>query len=370
MQPMSLPTVRGSRGDCPVHIGWGSLASIGSVVRAAVPSARRVMLAVDAGVQGRWSGEAKASIESTGLAARVCVLQATEEAKTMAAVERLWQDMLACGMQRGDAVLALGGGIVGDVAGFAAATFLRGVPLVMAPTTLLAMVDAAIGGKTGVNLSLPAGGLGKNMAGAFHQPAAVVCDPHTLTTLQERDFRCGLAECVKHALIADPPLLAWIAAHAEPLAARERSPLEQLVERSVRIKAEVVSRDEFERGERAHLNLGHTFGHALEALLHKDLRHGEAVALGLVAAAAASQAAGWWADADIEGLRRTLASLGLPVRVPAGSTRPQLLAAMGFDKKAEGGRQRLVLLKGPGKPGVLADPDPSVVAAGWEAVGA
>ncbi len=367
---MSLPTVRGARGDCPIHVGWGALARLGAVVRESVPGCRRVMLVVDAGVQANWAGPARASLVSAGVAVAESVMQATEEAKAMPAVERLWQAMLAAGLQRSDVVLALGGGIVGDTAGFAAATFLRGVHLVMAPTTLLAMVDASIGGKTGVNLPLPGGGLGKNMAGVFHQPAAVVSDPQALTTLDPRDFRCGLAECVKHALLADPELLVWIERNAAALMAREREPMEHLVIRSSRIKAEVVSRDEFERGERAHLNLGHTFGHALESLLHRDLRHGEAVSLGLVAAVEASRAAGWWPQADPAALSRTLEALGLPVRVPGSVHRVDLIRAMGFDKKAEGGRQRLVLLKGPGAPGVLPDPDPRVVEAAWAAVGA
>jgi 3-dehydroquinate synthase len=367
---MSTPTVRGSKGDCPIHIGWGSLETLGPQLKRAVPSVKRVMVAADHGVRDRWLPVARVSLQAAGLHAFESIVQASEEAKTMAAVERLWQDMLAAGLQRGDAVVALGGGIVGDLAGFAAATFLRGVPLVMAPTTLLAMVDASIGGKTGVNMPLPGGGLGKNLAGAFHQPAAVVADPQVLTTLEARDFRCGLAECVKHALIADPRLLEWIEANAGALIAGQRAPLETLVDRSARIKAEVVSRDEFERGERAHLNLGHTFGHALEALLHEALRHGEAVALGLVAAVAASREAGWWPQADVDGLRRTLAFLGLPVTVPGRPDRSALVRAMGFDKKAQGGRQRLVLLRGPGLPGVLPEPDPRVVEAGWSAIGA
>jgi 3-dehydroquinate synthase len=367
---MSLPTVRGSRGDCPIHVGWGGLERLGAVVRQAAPACRRALLVVDAGVRSRWAGPAGDSISAAGVALTESVMQATEEAKAMPAVERLWQVMLAAGLQRSDAVVALGGGIVGDTAGFAAATFLRGVHLVMAPTTLLSMVDASIGGKTGVNMPLPGGGLGKNLVGAFHQPAAVVSDPQVLSTLDPRDFRCGLAECVKHALLADPELLAWIERNAAALMAREREPLEHLVDRSSRIKAEVVSRDEFERGERAHLNLGHTFGHALESLLHRDLRHGEAVSLGLVAATEASRVAGWWPQADPAALARTLVALGLPVRVPKAVQRADLIRAMGFDKKAESGRQRLVLLRGPGKPGVLADAEPSVVDAGWNAIGA
>jgi 3-dehydroquinate synthase len=266
----------------------------------------------------------------------------------MVSVERVWAAMLQAGMQRGDALVALGGGVVGDLAGFAAATFLRGIPLIMAPTTLLAMVDASIGGKTAVNLRLPTGGLGKNLAGAFHAPAWVLCDVDTLATLSDRDFRCGMAECIKHALIADPSMLPWMRGACASILARESATLEELVRRSAAIKAAVVSRDEFERGERAHLNLGHTFGHALEAVLHDRLRHGEAVAIGLVAAIAASKAAGWWPEADPDDVD----------------------AAMGFDKKGSGGRRRLVLLRGLGQPGVLDDATDAVVDAGWSAVGA
>jgi 3-dehydroquinate synthase len=367
---MSDPRVHGSRGDCAISVRRGGLASLGEGVRAAVPGARTVLLAVDEGVRTRWAPAAHASLEAAGFRAHVVPLRADESEKSMEAVQRIWTSMLQAGMQRSDALVALGGGIVGDLAGFAAATYLRGVPLVMAPTTLLAMVDAAIGGKTGVNLPLPKGGLGKNLAGAFHAPAWVLCDVDTLATLSDRDFRCGLAECVKHALIADPTLLEWIGASRAAILGREPASLEELVRRSAAIKAAVVSRDEFERGERAHLNLGHTFGHALESLLHERLRHGEAVAIGLVAATAASRAAGWWPDADPAAVAADLAQLGLPTKVPVPVERTALDAAMGFDKKGAGGRRRLVLLRGLGKPGVLEDTSDAVVGAGWAAVGA
>jgi 3-dehydroquinate synthase len=329
-----------------------------------------VTLAMDASVRRPWGERAEASLRAAGLRVATVELVADESRKNMASVEAVWDAMLRGGMQRTDALVALGGGVIGDLAGFAAATFQRGITLVMAPTTLLAMVDAAIGGKTGVNLPLPSGGLGKNLAGAFHAPAWVLCDTDTLATLSDRDFRCGLAECVKHALVADPDLLQWIERHHAGLAARDAALVDALVRRCAAIKAAVVSRDEFERGERAHLNLGHTFGHALEALLHQDLRHGEAVSIGLVAAMAASRAAGWWPHADVASLQRTLAQLGLPTRVPGVVQATALTVAMGFDKKAAGGRQRLVLLRGAGQPGVLQDPGAEVVAAGWAAVGA
>jgi 3-dehydroquinate synthase len=367
---MADPCVHGSRGDCAISVRRGGLSQLGEGVRAAVPSARVVMLAVDEGVRTRWAPAAHASLEAAGLRAHVVPLHADENEKSMAAVERVWAAMLQAGMQRGDALVALGGGIVGDLAGFAAATFLRGIPLIMAPTTLLAMVDASIGGKTAVNLPLPKGGLGKNLAGAFHAPSWVLCDVETLATLSDRDFRCGMAECIKHALIADPSMLSWMRGACASILAREPATLEELVRRSAAIKAAVVSRDEFERGERAHLNLGHTFGHALEAVLHDRLRHGEAVAIGLVAATAASKAAGWWPEADPDDVAAALAQVGLPTKFPVPVDRAALHAAMGFDKKGSGGRRRLVLLRGPGQPGVLDDATDAVVDAGWSAVGA
>ena len=367
---MSDPRVHGSRGDCAISVRRGGLSVLGEGVRKAVPGARVIMLAVDEGVRTRWAPTAHASLEAAGLRVHVVPLHADENEKSMAAVERVWAAMQQAGMQRGDALVALGGGIVGDLAGFAAATFLRGIPLVMAPTTLLAMVDASIGGKTAVNLPLPKGGLGKNLAGAFHAPSWVLCDVDTLATLSDRDFRCGLAECVKHALIADPAMLPWMRGACASILAREPAALEELVHRSAAIKAAVVSRDEFERGERAHLNLGHTFGHALESVLHDRLRHGEAVAIGLVAAVAASRAAGWWPDADPAEVAAALAQVGLPTKVPTSVDRAALNVAMGFDKKGSGGRRRLVLLRGPGQPGVLHDATDAIVDAGWSAVGA
>lgn len=367
---MSDARVQGSRGDYEITVRRGGLAELGAGVRRVAPNATKVMLAMDQAVQTPWGERARASLERSGSRVATITLQADESHKSVAAVERLWAAMLQEGMQRTDVLVALGGGVIGDLAGFAAATYQRGVPLVMAPTTLLAMVDASIGGKTAVNLPLPAGGLGKNLAGAFHAPAWVLADTETLGTLSDRDFRCGLAECVKHALIADPALLDWMLSNAAAIAARDLGVLESLVSRAAAIKAAVVSRDEFEQGERAHLNLGHTFGHALEALLHQDLRHGEAVAIGLVAAVAASRAAGWWPEADAAGLARSLAQLGLPTRVPRPVDAAALRTAMGFDKKAAGGRARLVLLRGPARPGVLADPGADVVSAGWSAVGA
>jgi 3-dehydroquinate synthase len=292
----------------------------------------------------------------------------------------------------------MGGGIVGDMAAFAASTYMRGIATVMIPTTLLAMVDAAIGGKTAVNLpmssdasdasmnsaaakkssqSLPTNlsnnltnNLAKNMAGTICAPAWVVSDVRTLTTLSTREFRCGLAECVKHALLADESMLSWLETHREGLRAMDPARLVELVHRSVSVKAAIVSRDEREQGERAHLNLGHTFAHAIESLLHDQVHHGEAVSIGLVAMAAASQAAGWWPDADKFQISKRLSDLGLRVRMPAKVDREQLKNAMKLDKKGQSGAIRLVLLKGLGRPGVLDAASEHVINAGLDAIGA
>jgi len=388
---MNDPRVQGSQslhamqGEYVIAVRRNGLAQLGAGVRRVAPNAQCVMLAMDASVATPWGEQAADSLRASGLRVESISLQAIEAHKSIEEVGRIWSAMLAAKMQRTDVLVALGGGIIGDIAGFAAATFLRGIPLVMAPTTLLAMVDAAIGGKTAVNLPLPQTDdarvvpsgqddrgqrmLGKNLAGAFHAPAWVLCDVETLTSLSDRDYRCGLAESIKHGLLCDPSLLEWISGHREKILARDLDTVSTLVQRSAAIKAAIVSRDMFERGERAHLNLGHTFAHALETLLHDQLRHGEAVAIGLVAAVAASKAAGWWQDADPVAFAKRLAELGLPTQVAQSINKAKLLEIMGFDKKSEGGRQRVVLLRGLGQPDVLVDPGAEVVAAGWSAVG-
>ncbi|MGA1266096.1 MAG: 3-dehydroquinate synthase [Phycisphaerales bacterium] len=351
------------------RVGRGTLDELGSLVKHAVPRARHVMLAVDANVRSPWGAAASRSLAASGLQVHQHEIAASEPGKSMQAVQSLWKAMLAEGMQRADVLVAMGGGIVGDLAGFAAATYLRGIDWIAVPTTLLAMVDASIGGKTAVNVPLPAGGLGKNMVGAFHAPVRIVADVRTLTTLPARERSAGMAECLKHGMLADPGLVDWIRAHVGSLAALDLPSLETLVCRSAAIKSAIVARDPLEKGERAHLNLGHTFAHAMESVLHDRLNHGEAVGLGLLAAVSASRAAGWWPQADPEPLRQLLAQLGLPTRLPATVDRGALLHAMGFDKKSEGGRLRLILLRGPGQPGVLADPPEDVVAEGWQAIG-
>lgn len=350
---------------------------------------RRVLVAADRMVAATHATRLAEAIRAAGASAAIVELDANEAAKAMPAVERIWSAALSHGLDRGGLVFAVGGGLVGDLAGFAAATYMRGIDLVQVPTTLLAMVDASIGGKTGVNLALPGGGLGKNLAGAFWQPRVTIADPDTLATLPVRELRAGLAECVKHAIIDGEEALARLEADAPRLAAADPEALARLIPRSAAVKARIVSADPFERGIRATLNLGHTFGHAIETMPLFQLLHGEAVAIGLVAAASAAEAWNGFAREPLAArTRHLLEALGLPTGLPTAlstalstalPTAPVSAAAslapgeirrrMGFDKKNEGGGLRLVLARAVGDVRVEASVPESVVAAGIAAIG-
>jgi len=407
---MQAISVQSAQGQYDIHVGDALLQGVGAGIVKKIPKARVAVLVMDQSIAQTWAREVAASLEAAGLRVVTHVVVASEDNKSIAQVEKVWRCMLAERVQRSDVLCAMGGGIVGDMAAFAASTYMRGIATVMIPTTLLAMVDAAIGGKTAVNLPLASdapdvsvnsgaaknssqilptnvsnnvnnnltnnvnnnlsNNLAKNMAGTICAPAWVVSDVRTLSTLSTREFRCGLAECVKHALLADEPMLSWLEKHREGLRAMDPARLVELVHRSASVKAAIVSRDENEQGERAHLNLGHTFAHAIESLLHDQVHHGEAVSIGLVAMAAASQAAGWWPDADKFQLSKRLADLGLPIKVPTAVDRNQLKNAMKLDKKGQSGAVRLVLLKGLGRPGVLDAASEHVIHAGLDAIGA
>lgn len=268
----------------------------------------------------------------------VLTVPAGEAFKSRDSWSRLTDQLLTLGIGRDGALVAIGGGVIGDLTGFVAATYLRGIPVVQVPTTLLAMVDASVGGKVGVDTPH-----GKNLVGAFHPPAAVLIDPVALGTLPSRDLAAGLAETVKHGLIVDAGYFGWIRTHVGALLARDLDTLGALVSRSVELKASVVARDPLEVGERAILNAGHTIGHAVEHVLGYDLRHGECVAIGLVAECRiAEQLVGLDPHITRE-VAALLASLGLPVRIPAAATTPELLAAMRLDKKNRAGAIRLAL---------------------------
>jgi 3-dehydroquinate synthase len=278
------------------------------------------------------------------------ILPDGESHKTLANVGRLLDVLVANRFSRDCTVVALGGGVVGDTAGFAAACYQRGVALVQIPTTLLAQVDSSVGGKTGVNH--PGG---KNLIGAFHQPCAVIADMHALTTLPARELRAGLAEVIKYGLIGDAAFFAWLEGHMAALLAGDPAALAHVVRRSCEIKAEIVGRDEREQGDRALLNLGHTFGHAVEAATgYTQWLHGEAVGAGLLMATTMSHECGLVSAQDLTRLQRLLERTGLPTRID-GVTPSEALDHMRIDKKVKGGRIRLVLLRAIGDSFVTAD---------------
>ena len=268
------------------------------------------------------------------------ILPPGEQFKTVEQWVAIIDKLAGIGAQRDATVVALGGGVIGDLAGFAAASYMRGIRVVQAPTTLLAQVDAAIGGKTGFNL--PAG---KNLVGAFHQPAAVMIDVETLATLDERDYRAGLAEVVKYGAIRDAGFIDWLETQIDGLKQRRADVLEQTVAHAVRHKIEVVEADERESGQRALLNFGHTFGHAIEtATGYQRFRHGEAVAIGMCLAARLGVRLGELAEAQAARLVNLLSGLGLPTDLPDDLDPGRLVEHMRLDKKNRAGRIRLILL--------------------------
>jgi 3-dehydroquinate synthase len=284
------------------------------------------------------------------------ILPDGEAHQTLSSAARVLDVLVANRFARDCAVVALGGGVVGDLAGFAAATYQRGVDFVQVPTTLLAQVDSSVGGKTGVNH--PGG---KNMIGAFHQPVLVISDTQTLRTLPPRELRAGIAEVIKYGLICDATLFEWLEKHMPELLAGEATALAHIIRRSCEIKAAIVGRDEREHGERALLNLGHTFGHAAESATgYKEWLHGEAVGAGLAMAAAASVESGLLTQSDSDRVNALLQHAGLPTHI-ASVTPRTALEHMRIDKKVLGGRLRLVLLRRIGEAVVTADYPPDAL---------
>ena len=311
-------------------------------------AARDVMLVSNVTVAPLWAPRLEAAL--AGFRVARCILPDGEAHKTLATVANVFDALVESNMNRDCAILALGGGVVGDIAGFAAACYQRGVDFVQLPTTLLAQVDSSVGGKTGVDH--PGG---KNLIGAFHQPVAVLADTDTLQTLPDRELRAGLAEVIKYGLIRDPGFLGWIESNLDGLLARDAAALEYAVYRSCRCKADIVARDEREQGERALLNLGHTFGHAIEtATGYGTWLHGEAVAAGMAMASEFSRRLGWLDKADVGRVRSLLLRAGLPVDPPALDP-GRALELMRMDKKVRAGRIRLVLLQRIGQAVCTAD---------------
>ncbi|GAB3252127.1 3-dehydroquinate synthase [Kineococcus gypseus] len=313
----------------------------------------------------RATGEAvRDDLAAQGLEAVLAEVPDGEEAKTAQVAAFCWTVLGQSGFTRSDAVVGVGGGAVTDLAGFVAATWLRGVRVVQVPTTLLAMVDAAVGGKTGINTAE-----GKNLVGSFHPPAGVLCDLDALDTLPPNDLRAGMAEVVKCGFIADERILELVEADVEA-ATDPRSPvLAELMERAIAVKARVVGEDPKESDLREILNYGHTFAHAVELVERYQWRHGAAVSVGLVYVAELARVAGRLSDADAARHRAVLSSLGLPVTY-RGDRWPQLLEAMRRDKKSRGALLRFVVLDGIGRPGRLEGPDPALLQAAYAEISA
>jgi 3-dehydroquinate synthase len=326
-------TVSHRTGSYEVHVSPGIAAEAGKRIAALLPG-RRLVLVTDPTIREALTGNGLwPAIDAT-----VIEVPAGERAKTREEWSRVTDQLLALELGRDSALIALGGGSVGDLTGFVAATYLRGVPFVQIPTTLLAMVDASVGGKVGVDTAA-----GKNLVGAFHPPALVLADPALLATLPDRVYREGLAEGVKHGVVADRAYFDWIAANAAALARRDSKVVERFVTRSVEIKAGVVSRDEFEQGERAILNAGHTVGHALERLSNYALAHGEAVAIGLVEECRLSERMKLGEKGLADAVARLLTELGLPTTHDPRLTTHDIASAMRTDKKNRGGKIRMAL---------------------------
>lgn len=373
--------VHHAQGSYAVEIGRGLLSGLGDQAGQLAPQARKALLIADTGVPRSQIKLARQSLAQT-FETHVAPRTPSESDKSLETYQGLQVVAAEASLERSDLIVALGGGVIGDIAGFVAATYRRGIRVIQCPSTLLSMVDASVGGKTGVNLKSQSVGLLKNALGAFHQPIAVLADTELLESLDDRVYRAGLGECIKHALIAgdwdDPELLSWTEQHHAEIARRDRDIVAQLIARNVAIKARVVRADEREnamktRG-RALLNLGHTFAHAIEPIpgLAADggfLEHGEAVGLGLIAATATAAEMNRVPASQIERVIGLLQALGLPTKLAQTPDLDDLLTRMGHDKKALSGVLRMVLPSSSTTCETLDAPDTPYLRAGWSAVG-
>ncbi len=349
MQTITVDLTRSpSERSYPIHIGSGILSHTGLILDY-LPR-KRVAIVSNTTVAPLYMEMLCGALESHGIAPVPIILPDGEEHKNWQTLNLIFDALLTLRCERSTPIIALGGGVIGDLAGFAAATYLRGVPFIQIPTTLLAQVDSSVGGKTGINHPL-----GKNMIGAFYQPRVVFADSATLDTLPQRELCAGIAEIIKYGLIRDLPFLEWIEQNLAKLVARDSNVLIEAVHRSCRNKAEVVEADEREQGVRALLNLGHTFGHAIEnGIGYGVWLHGEAVAAGTVLAAELSQRMHMISAADVDRIRKLYLQAGLPVAAPNLGPN-KYLNLMGLDKKVEGGRMRFILLKRIGEAVVHSD---------------
>jgi 3-dehydroquinate synthase len=320
----------------PIHIAQGLLIRAGESIRKLSQSSKAFVI-TDSNVGPHFLTTLGRSLQQSGFDTVSHTLPAGESFKNLAQIGQIYNTLIGGKIDRQSIVIALGGGVVGDMTGFAAATVLRGVPFVQVPTTLLAMVDASVGGKTGIDHPL-----GKNLIGAFHQPIAVLVDPETLKTLPTRELRSGLAECIKHDIIRDANHFAQLESSIDRALKLDFDYLADLVAHNVEIKARVVEADPFEKGERAHLNFGHTFGHAIETISNYTYTHGESVALGMMAAARTARDMNMLDEISVKSIRTTLDKAGLPtggLKVDPAA----VVESMIYDKKVRAGKIRLVL---------------------------
>ena len=342
-----MPTLHVELGDrrYPIHIGPGLL-NQPELLRPHL--SQQTLIVTNTTVAPLYLARVQAML--TGLRHEAVILPDGEQYKTLDTLDTVFTALLTHRLDRHCTIIALGGGVIGDLAGFAAACYQRGVSFIQVPTTLLAQVDSSVGGKTAVNHPL-----GKNMIGAFYQPQCVLADTDTLSTLPDRELSAGLAEVIKYGLIRDLPFLEWLEANLDALLGRDADALSTAIEQSCRVKAAIVAADERETGERALLNLGHTFGHAIETGMgYGQWLHGEAVATGTIMAADLSARLGWLTGAEVARVRHLLDRARLPLTPPPELTADDFLRLMAVDKKVKDGRLRLILLRGLGN-GVIAD---------------
>ncbi|OOG22731.1 3-dehydroquinate synthase [Thioalkalivibrio denitrificans] len=347
---MQTLTVELGERSYPIHIGRGLLDD----PQRFAPHIRgqRVMIVTNETVAPLYLDRLKATL--SGFLVDTVILPDGEEYKNLETLNRIYTALLEGRFDRRSTLVALGGGVVGDITGFAAASYQRGVDFLQVPTTLLSQVDSSVGGKTGVNHPL-----GKNMIGAFHQPRCVVIDTDTLNTLPDRELHAGIAEVIKYGLICDRPFFEWLEEHMEGLLAREPGTLAYAIHRSCQDKAQVVAEDERESGRRAILNLGHTFGHAIETGMGYGVwLHGEGVAAGMVMAARMSRRLGWIDDGELTRTEALVRAAGLPCAPPPELSPDRFMQLMSVDKKVLDGQLRLVLLRGIGEAVVTAEFDP------------
>ena len=353
-------TVQLAERSYPIHIGVGVLTHADLLIPHL--KQKKVVIVSNTTVAPLYLDRLRSTLEKAGISVLPVILPDGERYKTWETLNLIFDSLLGAHCERSTTLIALGGGVIGDMGGFAAACYQRGMPFIQVPTTLLSLVDSSVGGKTAINHPL-----GKNMIGAFYQPKLVLADIATLDTLPDRELRAGLAEVIKYGLIRDPEFFVWLEGNMENLLAREREALAYAIYRSCENKAEVVAADERESGERALLNLGHTFGHAIETGLgYGEWLHGEAIAAGTLIAAELSKRLGWIDEAAVARIESLFLRAGLPV-YGASLGAPRYLELMRHDKKVQDGKLRLVLLEDIGKAVIFDGADEETIRAAIEA---